>query len=200
MSDRSRNRLEWLGWSVVAVGAVLAVVFGTRLSTDEPGLVPSPLIGQPVADLALPGLDDGALYEFGDQRGSIMVITFFASWCVPCQEEQPALVAAANQFTDAGVEFVGVMYQDRPANAQAFFERFGRSPTATYVEDPASRAAIEFGLFGIPETFFVDRTGIIVGKVTGGVTLPILLSTIEAIDAGQVPGASITGEVFQGPG
>ncbi len=195
-----RNRLEWLGWGAVALIAVLAVVFGTRLGDSEPALVATPLIGERVADLALPEIDSDRVYSFSDQRGSIMVITFFASWCPPCQEEQPALAAAANQFANDDVEFVGVLYQDQPANAVEFINTFGRSEEATYVSDPDSLAAIEFGLFGIPETFFVDRDGTIVGKISGGVDLPILLATVDAIDRGEVPGAASTGETFQAPG
>ena len=195
-----RNRLEWLGWGAVAGIAVLAVVFGTRLGDSEPTLVATPLIGATVADLSLPEITADGAYSFADQRGNIMVITFFASWCPPCQEEQPALAAAANQFANDDVEFVGVLYQDQPANAVDFINSFGRSDASTYVSDPDSLAAIEFGLFGIPETFFVDRDGTIVGKVSGGVDLPILLTTIDAIDRGEVPGAASTGETFQAPG
>ena len=199
MSEPQRNRLEWLGWGAVAVAAVLAVVFGTRLGEPDPVLVPSPLIGEPVADLVLPDLESGASVAFAEQRGEIMVITFFASWCAPCQDEQPALVAAANQFADDDVQFIGVLYQDQLDDANRFLDEYGRSAAAVYLADPQSRAAIEFGLFGIPETFFVDRDGIIVGKVSGGVDLPILLATIEAIDEGRVPGAASTGETFQSP-
>lgn len=199
MTEPRRNRLEWIGWSAVAVAAVLAVVFGTRLGESDPVLVPSPLIGEPVADLVLPDLDTDEEFAFSDQRGEIMVITFFASWCAPCQDEQPALVAAANQYADDDVQFVGVLYQDRASEASRFLDEYGRSEAAVYVSDPQSRAAIEFGLFGIPETFFVDRDGIIVGKVSGGVDLPILLATIGAIDEGRVPGAASTGETFQSP-
>lgn len=199
MATRRRNRLELLGWSGVAIAAVLAVVFGTRLGGGEPTLVGSPLIGQPVAALELPTIDGSGSYGFGDQTGEIMVVTFFASWCAPCREEQPSLVAAANQFAGE-VEFVGILYQDQPENAIAFFNEYGFSDFATYVSDPESRAAIEFGLFGIPETFFIDKNGIIVGKVSGGVTLPLLLSTIETIDSGEIPGEASTGETFQAPG
>lgn len=198
MTAGRRNWLELLGWSGVALAAVLAVVLGTRLGSAEPGLVDSPLIGQSVAALELPVIGGDEEFRLDEARGKITVVTFFASWCAPCREEQPALVAAANQFGNE-VTFLGILYQDDPESAIEFFNEFGFSDFATYVTDPESLAAIEFGLFGIPETFFIDRDGVIVGKVSGGVTLPILLSTIETIDSGEIPGAASTGETFQSP-
>ncbi len=197
MNDRSR--LEWLGWTAVAVGAVIAVVFGIQLAGDQNTVVATPLIGRQVADLELPLMESDGTVSLSDRRGSILVVTFWASWCLPCRDEQPELVAAANRYAGEGVHFVAVLYQDDLDDASRFLDEFGRAESASYVTDPGSRAAIEFGLFGIPETFFVDPEGVVVGKVSGGVDLPIILSTIEAIRAGAVPGEASTGETFQAP-
>ncbi len=86
---------------------------------------------------------------------------------MPCRNEHPVLVAANDAYRDAGVTFVGVDFQDQRESAVAFLDELGRGEGYRYLTDPGSRAAVEFGVYGVPETFFIDRTGTIVAKITG---------------------------------
>ena len=194
---------KWLWISLVAifvgVGA-LVLVFSSRFGVD-PRLVNSPLIGQPVPPLALEVLDQGRLpggtadegtvvYEDGlaDLRGEVLIINFWASWCFPCRGEHPALTAVARDYADRGVSLVGVAYQDKPADAAGFLDELGwGGDNYKYLLDPKSRGAVEYGVFGVPETYFVDADGIIVGKIQGAVTSSAVRSVLEQILAGERP-------------
>ena len=98
------------------------------------------------------------------------------------------------------VRFVGVVYQDQPAAAKDFLDELGRGQGYGYVTDPGSRAAIDFGVFGVPETFFVDRRGVVVAKVTGRSTLALLSDILDQILAGKTPQSRKVGPVQSGPG
>lgn len=162
----------------------LAAAFGTRFGTD-PGVVDSPLIDRPAPDVTLPYLERDGQLSLTDLRGDVVVVNFWASWCVPCREEHADLVAAAERYRERDVTFVGIVYQDRAEQAIAFLDELGRG--YDHVTDPGSRAAIDFGVFGVPETFFIDRDGTVVAKVVGKTDLGLLSSTIETIMAGGTP-------------
>jgi cytochrome c biogenesis protein CcmG/thiol:disulfide interchange protein DsbE len=186
---------------VVAVAAIgIGAVFGSRLTSD-PTLVDSPLIGRPAPEVLLPALEGPGEVALAGLRGQIVVVNFWASWCVACREEHPALVGAAQQYRDAGVTFVGVDYQDSKASAVAFLDELGRGgENYSYATDPGSRAALEFGLFGVPETFVIDRSGTMVAKITGPSTFPLLAGVLDAVIAGQRPGVQTGGPVQPSPG
>ena len=132
-------------------------------------------------------------------RGRVVVVNFFASWCLPCREEQDDLSAAAEAFADRGVTVVEIVYQDTTEAAAAFLEETEFSDQAIYLTDPAGRAAIAYGVFGIPETFFVDQEGVVVGKAVGATDALVLGSTIDAVLRGEEPGQQVLGETFDGP-
>lgn len=190
-----RNYLEWAAWGAVGITMMGLVIFASQLNQPETELSTSPLVGLPVPDMVLQALD-GRVFDTADHAGEILVINFWASWCAPCEEEHPDLVAAANTLADQEVTFVGVVYSDQESAANGFLDRLGRGDGAFYAMDPGSRAAIDFGLFGIPETFFVNQDGIIVAVVRGGVNLPLVLNTVEQIQRGETPGVTETGETF----
>lgn len=199
-TGRSRTRLLWWLVTAVLVGVVgLGAVLGARLGTD-PTLVDSPLIGQPAPDSVWPYLEKNGVLSLADLRGQVVVVNFWASWCVPCREEHPTLVAASEAYADAGVTFVGVNYQDQKPSASAFLDELGRGERYQYVTDPGSAGAVDFGVYGIPETFFIDREGTIVGKITGASTFPLLASTLDQVLAGTSPGATVNGPVQSAPG
>lgn len=198
--DRRRGR--WLRWGAVLV--VLATVgigaiFGARLDRD-PNLVSTPLIGTQASTQGVPYLERPGKFSLEQLRGKVAVVNFWASWCVPCRQEHPVLVAAAEAYRDAGVTFVGVVFQDRTSSATAFLDELGRGKGYQYVTDPDSRLAIDFGVFGVPETFFIDRTGRIVAKISGPSSLSLLSGTLDDILAGRTPSSpGTTGPVQSEP-
>jgi cytochrome c biogenesis protein CcmG, thiol:disulfide interchange protein DsbE len=190
-------RADWLRWTALtatALAVVTVAVLGSRFGSD-PGIVRSPLVGRPAPEARLPYLDRAGSLSLSELRGQVVVVNFWASWCVPCRTEHPALLAAADQFRDAGVRFVGIVYQDRSEAATAFLDELGRGVGYAYLTDPGSRTALDFGLFGIPETFFIDRRGIVVAKITGESTAALLSDTLTEILAGRTPQSRRTGVV-----
>ena len=151
----------------------LAALFVLRLGAGDPSRIPSALIGQPAPRVDLPplaGLErdgrpvpglDGATFE-----GAVTIVNVWASWCVPCRDEAPLLMALA---ADRRIRVVGITYKDHPDNARRFLGRFGNPFVANGV-DGNGRAAIEWGVYGVPETFVVDRDGRIAHKLIGPIT------------------------------
>lgn len=184
-------------WVRLAAGAVvitalaLAVVFAGRFGTD-PRLGSSPLVGDPVPDATVELVDGGGPLALPSLKGTVAVVNFWAPWCVPCRSEHAALLAAAERYGEA-VTVLGITYQSDPGDVAAFLDELGRGyPIAM---DPGSRAAIRFGVRGVPETFFVDRTGMVTAKVSGPVDLPLLVATLDTLLAGGDVDSVETGEV-----
>ncbi len=199
MPGMRHGGIKIAAWAVVGLTAVLAVVLASRFGTD-PALAPSPLIGQPAPSVTLTRLVGDGEVSLADFGGDIVVVNFFASWCLECGLEHEALVAASDSFADAGVQFVGVAYQDEPADSLAFLEELGMSPATEYVVDEGSRGAIAFGVFGIPETFFIDGEGTVVGRIIGPTNAQTLGTSIDAIRRGEDPGETVLGNTRSGPG
>jgi cytochrome c biogenesis protein CcmG/thiol:disulfide interchange protein DsbE len=175
-------------WAMLALGALtvaaLAVVFVSRFGTD-PTLSPSPLIGTRVPATALEAIDGSGPIDLAPE-GSIVLVNFWAPWCVECREEHGVLLDTAAAYASSGVEVVGIAYESELADVTTFLDDLGRGyPVAL---DDRSRAAIAFGVRGVPETFFVDRNGIIVGKVSGPINADLVAATIESIVVGTSPG------------
>jgi cytochrome c biogenesis protein CcmG/thiol:disulfide interchange protein DsbE len=158
----------------------LALLFIIRLSAGDPSRIPSALIGRlapqtdlpPITDLQrdgkpVPGLDAAAF------KGAVTVLNVWASWCVPCHDEAPLLVTLAR---DPRIRVVGINYKDQPDNARRFLGRYG-NPFAQNGVDGNGRASIEWGVYGVPETFIVGRDGRIAYKLIG----PITPQNLEAV-------------------
>ena len=156
--------MRWLvPLSVLPVLALLAYGFRT-----DPRAIPSPLIGRPAAAFTLTGFD-GAPVTLAALRGKVVVVNFWASWCNPaCYDEAPVLEQAWRSYRDRGVIVVGVDIQDTAEAAQAFIQRFGLS--FANAPDPQGKVAVEYGVYGVPETFFVARDGTIRAKHVGALT------------------------------
>lgn len=186
-------------WGIVGLTAVLAVVMASRFGSD-PGLAESPLLGHPAPDVTLDRLVGSGQVSLTDFRGQTVVVNFFASWCLECRAEHDALVAASDSFADKDVRFVGIAFEDDPADARSFLEEAGMSQHTEYLVDTESRAAISFGVFGVPETFFIDPQGTVVGRIVGPTTALALGSSIDSIGRGEDPGSQILGNTRSGPG
>jgi len=171
-----RKTRAWLTLLPVAVFALLAVLFYRGLS-GNPADVPSVLINKPVpaftlspiAGLDLPGLADGDL-----KKGEVTLVNVWASWCVPCREEHPLLMELASR---GDLRVVGINYKDDPENARRFLVTLG-IPFAAVGADPNGRAAVDWGVYGVPESFLVDGTGAIRMKWIGPLTREALTKQI----------------------
>ncbi len=164
------------------VFAALAVLFFARLWSGDPSRLPSALIGKPAPAASLPpvaGLErDGSAVPGLDPaqfQGSLTLMNVWASWCVPCHDEAPLLMQLA---ADKGLRLVGINYKDQPENARRFLGRYG-NPFAAVGADPNGRASIEWGVYGVPETFLVDRAGRIAFKLVGPITPENLGHTLK---------------------
>jgi cytochrome c biogenesis protein CcmG, thiol:disulfide interchange protein DsbE len=159
----------------------LAALFFYRLGAGDPGRIPSALIGRPapVTDLPpLPGLqrDGKAVPGLSGTtfQGSVTLVNVWASWCVPCHDEAPLLDQLAK---DKRIQLVGINYRDSPDNARRFLNRYG-NPFSAVGRDEAGRASIDWGVYGVPETFLVGRDGHIVYKLVGPITADNLARTL----------------------
>jgi cytochrome c biogenesis protein CcmG, thiol:disulfide interchange protein DsbE len=175
-----RSRL--LVFIPLALFLALAILFFVRLGNEDPSRIPSALIGRPVPDISLPplpGLDrDGKALpgvEAADFKGTVTVVNVWASWCLPCRDEAALLMQLAD---DHRVRVVGINYKDQPDNARRFLGRFG-NPFVAAGADENGRAAIEWGVYGVPETFIVGRDGKIAFKLVGGINPDNLESALK---------------------
>src|SRR5574341_1070550 len=151
------TRRPWLR-AVLLMALVVAFVgllaFGF---TRDPKEIPSPLVGRPAPPFAIQTLDGGTL-SLVDLSGKIVVLNFWASWCYPaCWNEAPRMEGAWRRHREHDVVVAGLVYQDTAANARDFVRQHGKTfPNGV---DEGSRAAIAYGVYGVPETFFIDREG-----------------------------------------
>ena len=172
-SETPTPRRSWLMALPLIAFAGLAVLFAFRLGNTDPSRIPSALIGHPAPQTALPPLQgllaDGAPVPGLDPamfKGKVSVVNVWASWCVPCHDEAPLLTDIGH---DKRLQVIGINYKDTPDNARRFLGRYG-NPFGVVGVDGNGRAAIEWGVYGVPETFIVGREGTIVYKMVGPVT------------------------------
>jgi cytochrome c biogenesis protein CcmG, thiol:disulfide interchange protein DsbE len=174
-------------WAVVAAGTVVIVVgiaFAGSLGSD-PTVVESALIGRPAPDVELSAFDGDGTVRTSNFAGEVVVVNFWAAWCTGCRQEHAALVTAADDYADFGVTFMGINTLDEHGAAVAFLEQLGSGDHIEYAVDEGSLASFAYGVHGLPETFFIDRDGIVVGKVIGPVSYDLLAGTIDDILLGN---------------
>ncbi|HVU40251.1 MAG TPA: DsbE family thiol:disulfide interchange protein [Xanthobacteraceae bacterium] len=177
-----------VGWRRVAVLVplgvflALAALFFVGLRLGDPSILPSALVGHPAPDTVLPpisGLErDGQIVPGLDPasfKGAVTVINVWASWCIPCHDEAPVLMQLAQ---DKRFRLVGINYKDDAGNARRFLGRYG-DPFAAAGADVSGRSAIDWGVYGVPETFIVGRDARIAYKLVGPITPDNYVSTLK---------------------
>ncbi|SHN73956.1 DsbE family thiol:disulfide interchange protein [Bradyrhizobium erythrophlei] len=172
-SNETPRSSRWLMALPLVVFAALAAIFWFRLGSGDPSRIPSALIGRPAPQTPLPPLEgltnNGAAIPGLDPatfKGKVSVVNVWASWCVPCHDEAPLLTELGR---DKRLQIVGINYKDAADNARRFLGRYG-NPFGIVGVDVNGRASIEWGVYGVPETFIVGREGTIVYKLVGPVT------------------------------
>ncbi|TME34026.1 MAG: DsbE family thiol:disulfide interchange protein [Chloroflexi bacterium] len=161
--------LRWLLVPLVVVPLVLLLLHGFG---RDPQAIPSRLIGKPMPEFRLVTLD-GRTVTSAELRGKPVLLNFWASWCIPaCVDEHAVMLEAARSYGSA-VQIVGVLYQDTPDGARTFGARYGEPSWPTLL-DPDGRLALDFGVTGPPESYFVDARGIVRYKQFGPLTAAVV--------------------------
>jgi cytochrome c biogenesis protein CcmG/thiol:disulfide interchange protein DsbE len=163
--------------TVLIVGAAITLALVAILFVGlgkDPAEIKSPLVGKPAPPLALKAVGTGQTIDIAALRGKPVVVNFWATWCVPCYQEHPVLVENARMIPN--VQFIGVVFNDTEDKINAFLRERGSSyPTLL---DEQGQTAIAYGVGGVPETYFLNRQGVIVAKFTGPMTTEILQSNL----------------------
>ncbi len=158
----------WILLGGLALIVPLVVLLASGFGKD-PHAIRSTLIGQPAPDFQLVDLD-GKTWRRTDLLGTPIVLNFWSTWCLPCKQEHGLLVHTGETVHD--VRFFGIVYNDQPEAVSRYLARAGTS--YPHLLDPDGRTAIDFGVTGVPETFFIDREGTIVHKHTSALNQPLL--------------------------
>jgi cytochrome c biogenesis protein CcmG/thiol:disulfide interchange protein DsbE len=187
-----------MNWKLAAASAFIAVPAVALLGfglTRDPGAIDSPLPGRDAPAFTLAAFTSGAptvehpapvprvdSVDLVAMRGDVVVLNFFASWCLACRDEHPALARAGSRYVGTDVHFVGVLYNDSPTAALRWLGELGALPYPS-LSDPGSRVAIDYGLYGVPETFFIGRDGRVAYKHLGPVDESLLVAKVESLRA-----------------
>ena len=183
-----------MSWGRALIGALFAIPLIFLLLTEigkDPRAITSPLPGHPAPDfkLAVFALPGGAAKNVELMRdsirldslhGHVVVLNFWASWCLACRDEHRPLSAAATALTGQDVRFYGVLYQDVPQNGRDWIKEMG-GQTYPGLYDPGSRTAIDYGIYGVPETFFIGTDGKVAFKWVGAVTEQLVVDSVRAL-------------------
>ena len=160
----------------------LSALFFLRLGSGDPSRIPSALIGRPAPTTELPPVaalvrDDKPVPGISRAAfaGAVTLVNVWASWCVPCHDEAPLLMKLAE---DKRIRVIGINYKDQPENARRFIGRYG-NPFAAVGADTAGRASIDWGVYGVPETFVIGRDGRIAYKLVGPISAENLFAVLK---------------------
>jgi len=168
----SARRKRLLIFLPLLVFAAIVVLFLVRLYSGDASLLPSAMIGKPVPAFSLPPVDgvpaQGGFSDADLRQGKVTIVNVFASWCVPCHEEHAFLMqlAADPVLAEKGIQLFGIAYKDNPLNAQRFLKE-GGNPFARIGADSKGRVAIDFGVYGVPESYIVKGDGTIAYRFVG---------------------------------
>lgn len=184
-----------MNWNRALIATLCAAPFIALFAfgfTRDPGEIPSPLPGREAPEFALevfaPG-EEPLAREVGDtlalagMAGKVVVVNFWASWCLACRDEHTALSRTALAYGDSTAQFIGVLYNDRKPFATKWIADMG-GQTYPSVTDERSRTAISYGLYGVPETFIIDPAGRIAYKHMGPISEQTLRKWIDSLSRG----------------
>ncbi len=178
--------------SVVAIPIIALLAFAM---TRDPKEIPSPLPGRtaPAFSLAVFAEGIGAQHRasgdtvrLAEHAGAVVVLNFWASWCLACRDEHATLSDVSDVYAGKGVKFYGVLYNDVPTNGTRWIAEMGGQSYPS-LEDPRTRTAIDYGLYGVPETFFIGRDGRVAYKHVGPVSATVLATKLDSLLALPVP-------------
>lgn len=181
--------MNWKRAAIATLAAAPVLALFAFGFTRNPSEIPSPLPGRAAPPFGLPvfatgepplARDVGDTIRLGDLAGKVVVVNFWASWCLACRDEHMALSETAREYAGRPAQFVGVLYHDRPDNGLSWIESMGGQSYPS-VTDDRSRTAIDYGLYGVPETFIVDPSGRIAYKHIGPITASVLKFWIDSL-------------------
>ena len=181
--------MNWKRAAIATLAAAPVIALFAFGFTRNPSEIPSPLPGRPAPAFALPvfatgeaplAREVGDTIRLGDLAGKVVVVNFWASWCLACRDEHVALSETAREYADKPAQFIGVLYHDRPTNGLRWIDGMGGQSYPS-VSDERSRMAIDYGLYGVPETFIVDPGGRIAYKHIGPITANVLRFWIDSL-------------------
>ncbi|MCC6928785.1 MAG: redoxin domain-containing protein [Gemmatimonadaceae bacterium] len=187
-----------MNWKRAGIAAAVAVPIIGLLGfgmTRDPKDIPSPLPGReaPLFTMAVFAEGTGEQHRatgdtirLADHKGEVVVLNFWASWCLACRDEHETLSQVAEVYARRGVKFYGVLYNDQPQNGTRWIAEMGGQSYPS-LQDPRTRVAIDYGLYGVPETFFIGRDGRVAYKHVGPVTATVLASKLDSLLAQPAP-------------
>lgn len=171
-----------MNWTRSLVGVGIAIPMVMLLGyglTRDPRRIDSPLPGRPAPDFSLPTLAAGDSIKLGELRGKVVVVNFWASWCIPCRDEHPVLLEASRTYRPKGVEFLGIAYNDKPDDSRRWLNELGSAYPS--LMDNGARTAIDYGVSGVPETFILDKQGVVAFKKFGPITTSEITQKLDSL-------------------
>lgn len=175
------KRPVWV--SLIAVVSTLLLVLLAAGFRQDPDSIQSPLVHHVASNFVLRTMDGNRTISLREFRGRPVVLNFFASWCTDCKIDHEYLARSWAQQRQRNVAFLSVLYQDSPSAARSFLRKYGGGWPV--LRDPGGQTAVDYGVYGVPETFFIDSRGVVVYKATGPVSWDLLNAQILTLRRGQ---------------
>jgi len=178
-------KTRWAAACAVLVTVALAgLLLGMGL-THDPNRLPATLVGRPAPDFELATIDGSQRIQLRSLRGDVVVLNFWASWCLACQSEEPALEDAFTRYRDRGVVVLGISFQDSATDARTYAAR--NAIPWPLLADPGSRTGLAYGVTGLPETYFIGPDGRVALKQAGPVSMQLVDGEVKRLQAGPPP-------------
>jgi len=171
-----------MNWKRASIGLAIALPIILLLGyglTRDPRAIASPLPGRAAPDFALAQLENPDSVSLSSLRGHVVVVNFWASWCIPCRDEHPVLLQATRTYAPRGVKFIGIAYNDKPEDSKRWLEELGKAYPSLI--DPGARTAIDYGVTGVPETFILDKQGVVAFKKFGPITTAEINQKLDSL-------------------